>query len=235
MADVFEQNLPSKANLTTNDYIRVVGSDNNSYKQLVSDVAKKIIENYTGSSLAGSSQSVKSALDTLNSNKVSLVVSQIISALVGCGTSNRAFEITANQNDGDQYIFAVDETRLRLFKKPSGGSLTELWTGDMTSGASSATIRISSGTVAANTLVKSNGVINVHIAINGMSASAAGTVATLPSDYIPRGTRHLMGYVVVDNARVPMSFTIATNGDISYSYSSTRTATQIEISGTIMF
>lgn len=67
MADVFEQNLPSKANLTTNDYIRVVGSDNNSYKQLVSDVAKKIIENYTGSSLAGSSQSVKSALDTLNS------------------------------------------------------------------------------------------------------------------------------------------------------------------------
>lgn len=67
MADVYEQNLPSKANLTVNDYIRVVGSDNNSYKQLVSDVAQKIIENYTGSSLAGSSQSVKSALDALNS------------------------------------------------------------------------------------------------------------------------------------------------------------------------
>lgn len=70
MADVYEQNLPNKANLTTNDYIRVVGSDNNSYKQLVSDVAKKIIENYTGSSLAGSSQSVKSALDTLNSKTI---------------------------------------------------------------------------------------------------------------------------------------------------------------------
>lgn len=74
MADVYEQNLPSKANLTVNDYMRVVGSDNNSYKQLVSDVAKKIIENYTGSSLAGSSQSVKSALDTLNSNSGTKII-----------------------------------------------------------------------------------------------------------------------------------------------------------------
>lgn len=68
MADTYEQNLSQKGTLTVSDYIRVVGSDNASYKQLVSDVAKKIIENYTGSSLAGSSQSVKSALDALNSN-----------------------------------------------------------------------------------------------------------------------------------------------------------------------
>lgn len=74
MADTYEQNLGQKSSLTVNDYIRVVGSDNASYKQLVSDVAKKIIENYTGSSLAGSSQSVKSALDALNSkNKVKTV------------------------------------------------------------------------------------------------------------------------------------------------------------------
>lgn len=67
MADTYEQNLSQKGTLTVSDYIRVVGSDNASYKQLVSDVAKKIIENYTGSSLAGSSQSVKSAIDALNS------------------------------------------------------------------------------------------------------------------------------------------------------------------------
>ena len=66
MVDTYEQNLGQKSSLTVNDYIRVVGSDNASYKQLVNDVAKKIIENYTGSSLAGSSQSVKSALDALN-------------------------------------------------------------------------------------------------------------------------------------------------------------------------
>lgn len=70
MADVYEQNLASKSTLTTTDYIRVVGSDNVSYKQLVSDVAKKIIESYTGSTLAGSAQSVKSALDSLNSKTI---------------------------------------------------------------------------------------------------------------------------------------------------------------------
>lgn len=38
MADVYEQNLAQKTSLTTSDYIRVVGSDNVSYKQLVSAV-----------------------------------------------------------------------------------------------------------------------------------------------------------------------------------------------------
>ena len=37
------------------------------YKMLVSDIAKTIIETYQGSSLAGSTQSVKAALDSLNS------------------------------------------------------------------------------------------------------------------------------------------------------------------------
>lgn len=73
MADVYEKNLNSKASLTVNDYIRVVGSDNVSYKQLVSDVANKIITTYTGASLAGSNQSVKSAIDSLNSNKADYI------------------------------------------------------------------------------------------------------------------------------------------------------------------
>ena len=38
MADTYERNLPSKSTLTTSDYIRVVGSDNASYKQLLSNV-----------------------------------------------------------------------------------------------------------------------------------------------------------------------------------------------------
>lgn len=64
-----ESALPQKSSVATDDFVRVVGNDDSSYKQLVSDVAKAIIENYTGSSLAGSSQSVKSALDSLNSKK----------------------------------------------------------------------------------------------------------------------------------------------------------------------
>ena len=73
MADVYEQNLASKSTLTTSDYIRVVGSDNVSYKQLVSDVAKKIIETYAGSTLAGSAQSVQSAINALNSKSFSSI------------------------------------------------------------------------------------------------------------------------------------------------------------------
>lgn len=43
MADTYEQNLGQKSSLTTSDYIRVVGSDNVSYKQLVSAVADTIV------------------------------------------------------------------------------------------------------------------------------------------------------------------------------------------------
>lgn len=70
MADVYEQNLPQKTNLTTNDYVRVVGSDDVSYKQPLSDVAQKTIENYAGSTLAGSTQSVKGAIDGLKSSAI---------------------------------------------------------------------------------------------------------------------------------------------------------------------
>lgn len=38
MADIYEQNLAQKSSLTTSDFIRVVGSDNVSYKQQLSNV-----------------------------------------------------------------------------------------------------------------------------------------------------------------------------------------------------
>lgn len=63
-----ESTLTNKTTPTMTDLLRLVGSDDHSYKALVSDVAKAIIETYAGSTLAGSAQSVKSALDALNSN-----------------------------------------------------------------------------------------------------------------------------------------------------------------------
>ena len=57
----------STATPALTDYIMGM-SGTAEYKALVSAVAKKIVEDYAGSSLAGSNQSVKSALDTLNSN-----------------------------------------------------------------------------------------------------------------------------------------------------------------------
>ena len=52
------------------DYLFGIGSEAN-YKTFVSDVAKTIIEEYASSNLAGSNQSLKSALDALNSNLMS--------------------------------------------------------------------------------------------------------------------------------------------------------------------
>lgn len=103
MADVYEQNLASKSTLTTTDYIRVVGSDNVSYKQLVSDVAKKIIENYTGSTLAGSAQSVKSAVDSLNSKTTdfgSSVTNLDTMLTTGWGYTNNATGVPSGAPNG---------------------------------------------------------------------------------------------------------------------------------------
>ena len=59
----------STATPALTDYIMGM-SGTAEYKALVSAVAKKIVEDYAGSTLAGSAQSVKSALDALNSTLV---------------------------------------------------------------------------------------------------------------------------------------------------------------------
>lgn len=64
MADKYENTLGAKADLLTTDFIRTVGATGVSYKNLVSDVAKTIVENYT-STLAGQTQSIKQAIDAL--------------------------------------------------------------------------------------------------------------------------------------------------------------------------
>lgn len=53
--------------LTNSDFIRMVTSAGASRKATLQSIAQHIIESYAGSTLAGSQQSVKSALDALNS------------------------------------------------------------------------------------------------------------------------------------------------------------------------
>lgn len=70
MADthINENALPSKVPVSTSDFVRLVGSDNASYKALVEDVAKCIVEDYAGTSLGGSTQSIKNAIDSLRAD-----------------------------------------------------------------------------------------------------------------------------------------------------------------------
>ena len=147
MADVYEKNLNSKASLTVNDYIRVVGSDTVSYKQLVSDVANKIITTYTGASLAGSNQSVKSALDSLNSNLDNLgSIQSVFSGYKAAGTytfnldADKAYIIicqTSSNNASGIYIYTsygvnFSYSSLREIAKPSFVSVTASSGGHLT-------------------------------------------------------------------------------------------------------
>lgn len=70
-----ESLLDALSSIATSDFVRSVTSAGASSKVTVSNLAKSIIENYTGSTLAGSAQSVKSAIDTIASTYQEKLVS----------------------------------------------------------------------------------------------------------------------------------------------------------------
>lgn len=63
-----EKNLTTVTSVAAADFARLVTSAGASVKATAANLAKYIIETYNGSTVAGSAQSVKSALDSLNSN-----------------------------------------------------------------------------------------------------------------------------------------------------------------------
>ena len=62
-----EKNLTAVTSVAAADFARVVTSAGASVKATFANIAKYIVETYNGSTVAGSAQSVKSALDSLNS------------------------------------------------------------------------------------------------------------------------------------------------------------------------
>ena len=67
MADqiITERPIKPQSGFNLNSYL--LGLDADSYRILISDLAKKIVEDYSGSTLAGSAQAVKTALDSIDS------------------------------------------------------------------------------------------------------------------------------------------------------------------------
>lgn len=65
-----EKNLTTVTSVAAADFARLVTSAGASVKATAANLAKYVIETYNGSTVAGSAQSVKSALDSLNSNQV---------------------------------------------------------------------------------------------------------------------------------------------------------------------
>lgn len=70
-----ESALSLITSIAQGDWVRAVTSAGASRRVTVANLAKAIVESYTGSSLAGSAQSVKSAIDSLNSKHSLIAVS----------------------------------------------------------------------------------------------------------------------------------------------------------------
>lgn len=62
-----ESTLSLITSIAQGDWVRAVTSAGASRRVTVANLAKQIVEGYAGSSLAGATQSVKSAIDALNS------------------------------------------------------------------------------------------------------------------------------------------------------------------------
>lgn len=62
-----EKNLTTVTSVAAADFARLVTSAGASVKATAANLAKYVVETYNGSTVAGSAQSVKSALDSLNS------------------------------------------------------------------------------------------------------------------------------------------------------------------------
>ena len=71
-----ESALNAITSITQSDFIRAVTAAGASRRVTVANLAKAIIESYTRSSLAGENQSVKAALDSLNSKTSAVSIQQ---------------------------------------------------------------------------------------------------------------------------------------------------------------
>lgn len=70
-----ESALSAITSITQSDFVRAVTSAGASRRITVANLAKAIVESYTGSSLGGTNQSVKSAIDSLNSKIKTIQIS----------------------------------------------------------------------------------------------------------------------------------------------------------------
>ena len=104
-----EKNLTAVTSVAAADFARVVTSAGASVKATFANVAKYIIETYNGSTVAGSAQSVKSALDSLNSKQAIIATaynSRVTINSQACyrlgNLVNVSLDVTASQNLSSQ-------------------------------------------------------------------------------------------------------------------------------------
>jgi len=118
-----ESALSAITSITQSDFVRAVTAAGASRRVTVANLAKAIIESYTGSSLAGKNQSVQAALDALNSKtgRVTLysvnVSSEAQANLVG-GTSARAMLVTSGPASNSRGVWLLNCTTTAMSATP---------------------------------------------------------------------------------------------------------------------
>lgn len=92
---------------------------------------------------------------------------------------------------------------------------------------------ISSGTLDNNNCVKVGNVVTASARIHTVSVAASGTYFKIPEGYRPPAQIRVMGYMMINNVgSVSVMTTISPDGDVTLTYSSSSTATQIGFSAT---
>ena len=260
MADQKITELPIKgvSGINLADYLLGIDAAEG-YQMLISDLAKKIIEQYAGSTLAGTAQPIKDALDTVAENTYGNIATiesgttaskayavgdrmvldgllyKVTSAITQGGTITIGSNVILDALADDVAAVEREIGNTSISGIGNGtitGALSTLNGNVMDSSTSTITSMMSSGTVNVNRVVKSGRSLNIAFLVTNTSTPATGVFAQLPEGYRPQGERWVMGEIIFNGNRLPMRFKVDANGNIELSYSSSP-MTQVEVAGTI--
>lgn len=123
---VKEKALTAASSIASGDFLRMVTSAGAARKIDYSKLAKAIVEEYNGSTIAGSAQTLKAALDSLNSNMHRMIVLT--------GTEDKPIQIREagdddykgiavyDKNNVERYLLVFTGGNLRLVVKDASGT-----------------------------------------------------------------------------------------------------------------
>lgn len=195
MADTYEKDLAQKSSLTTSDFIRVVGSDNVSYKQNMSSVMETMGLKYADLG----SFSTQSALETALNNKLTAMPTNSTASLriatsapFGVFQSSGVTYICDLRKGGSATYASISLHGLGINAEIVGNKSSATWTFQKEpTRAEVDALASDSGWLTLVTGVKYRKVGKIcYVNIEGYTAtqtSGTETIGTLPTGYRPTG------------------------------------------------
>lgn len=216
--------LPVKAtsNISLADYLMGIDAAEG-YQMLIGDLARKIIETYTGSSLAGSAQTLKAALDGLNT--------KVGNASMGTTATSVTGAIAEHESDinGTNGINAkIGNTTMGTTATTLTGAIAEheediSELNSKTSGTLGASTYTSQYTYYVRRVTK-YAEKKVHIELTcsfNIDIPTARIIAIVPTGFRPNATNPVPAIIVTNDGTVVTGFVdIAADGNITQGHTS---------------